>query len=62
VSVTAREDVPPFGPPLPNPAVFKKVSKRERELQKKIQKERDGRRGIKDTGRARVHVSHCYVQ
>lgn len=25
VSVTAREDVPPFGPPLPNPAVFKKV-------------------------------------
>uniref|UniRef100_A0A8C6TCU6 RAP1 GTPase activating protein 2a n=1 Tax=Neogobius melanostomus TaxID=47308 RepID=A0A8C6TCU6_9GOBI len=24
VSVTAREDVPPFGPPLPNPAVFKK--------------------------------------
>lgn len=26
VSVTAREDVPPFGPPLPNPPVFKKVS------------------------------------
>ncbi|XP_018543960.1 rap1 GTPase-activating protein 2 isoform X6 [Lates calcarifer] len=24
VSVTAREDVPQFGPPLPNPAVFKK--------------------------------------
>ncbi|XP_074528547.1 rap1 GTPase-activating protein 2-like isoform X1 [Halichoeres trimaculatus] len=24
VSVTAREDVPPFGPPLPNPAVFTK--------------------------------------
>nr|XP_055052724.1 rap1 GTPase-activating protein 2a isoform X2 [Misgurnus anguillicaudatus] len=24
VSVTAREDVPPFGPPLPNPPVFKK--------------------------------------
>ncbi|XP_031429255.1 rap1 GTPase-activating protein 2a isoform X1 [Clupea harengus] len=24
VSVTAREDVPAFGPPLPNPAVFKK--------------------------------------
>ncbi|XP_058856689.1 rap1 GTPase-activating protein 2-like isoform X1 [Acipenser ruthenus] len=24
VSVTAREDVPPFGPSLPNPAVFKK--------------------------------------
>uniref|UniRef100_A0A3B4Y3H9 RAP1 GTPase activating protein 2a n=1 Tax=Seriola lalandi dorsalis TaxID=1841481 RepID=A0A3B4Y3H9_SERLL len=24
VSVTAREDVPSFGPPLPNPAVFKK--------------------------------------
>ncbi|XP_060744771.1 rap1 GTPase-activating protein 2a isoform X2 [Tachysurus vachellii] len=24
VSVTAREDVPPFGPALPNPAVFKK--------------------------------------
>nr|XP_020442757.1 rap1 GTPase-activating protein 2 isoform X7 [Monopterus albus] len=24
VSITAREDVPPFGPPLPNPAVFKK--------------------------------------
>ncbi|XP_061904798.1 rap1 GTPase-activating protein 2-like isoform X4 [Entelurus aequoreus] len=24
VSVTAREDVPPFGPPLPNQAVFKK--------------------------------------
>lgn len=24
VSVTAREDVPPFGPPLPNPAVFQK--------------------------------------
>ncbi|XP_067362525.1 rap1 GTPase-activating protein 2a isoform X6 [Channa argus] len=24
VSVAAREDVPPFGPPLPNPAVFKK--------------------------------------
>ncbi|XP_061659589.1 rap1 GTPase-activating protein 2-like [Syngnathoides biaculeatus] len=24
VSVTAREDVPPFGPPLPNPAVLKK--------------------------------------
>ncbi|XP_073779236.1 rap1 GTPase-activating protein 2a isoform X44 [Danio rerio] len=24
VSVTAREDVPPFGPPLPNPSVFKK--------------------------------------
>ncbi|KAM9846454.1 rap1 GTPase-activating protein 2-like [Aulostomus maculatus] len=24
VSVTAREDVPHFGPPLPNPAVFKK--------------------------------------
>ncbi|XP_056158115.1 rap1 GTPase-activating protein 2-like, partial [Lampris incognitus] len=24
VSVTAREDVPVFGPPLPNPAVFKK--------------------------------------
>ncbi|XP_062329954.1 rap1 GTPase-activating protein 2a isoform X7 [Osmerus eperlanus] len=24
VSVTAREDVPTFGPPLPNPAVFKK--------------------------------------
>lgn len=26
VSVTAREDVPPFGPPLPNPPIFKKVS------------------------------------
>ena len=25
VSVTAREDVPHFGPKLPNPAVFKKV-------------------------------------
>lgn len=25
MSVTAREDVPTFGPPLPNPAVFKKV-------------------------------------
>lgn len=25
VSVAAREDVPPFGPPLPNPAVFRKV-------------------------------------
>ena len=25
VSVTAREDVPSFGPPLPNPAVFRKV-------------------------------------
>uniref|UniRef100_A0A1A7Z6K3 RAP1 GTPase activating protein n=1 Tax=Iconisemion striatum TaxID=60296 RepID=A0A1A7Z6K3_9TELE len=24
VSVTAREDVPQFGPPLPNPAIFKK--------------------------------------
>ncbi|KAM6986998.1 LOW QUALITY PROTEIN: rap1 GTPase-activating protein 2b [Aplochiton taeniatus] len=24
VSITAREDVPSFGPPLPNPAVFKK--------------------------------------
>nr|XP_020479978.1 rap1 GTPase-activating protein 2-like [Monopterus albus] len=24
VSVTAREDVPPFGPPLPKPSVFKK--------------------------------------
>ncbi|XP_057677155.1 rap1 GTPase-activating protein 2-like isoform X1 [Corythoichthys intestinalis] len=24
VSITAREDVPPFGPPLPNPSVFKK--------------------------------------
>ncbi|XP_060942255.1 rap1 GTPase-activating protein 2-like [Limanda limanda] len=24
VSVTAREDVPPFGPPLPSPAIFKK--------------------------------------
>ncbi|XP_070838372.1 rap1 GTPase-activating protein 2-like isoform X4 [Chaetodon trifascialis] len=24
VSVTAREDVPPFGPPLPNPAIFRK--------------------------------------
>ncbi|KAI9522766.1 hypothetical protein NQZ68_033102 [Dissostichus eleginoides] len=24
VSITAREDVPPFGPPLPSPAVFKK--------------------------------------
>ncbi|TRY66157.1 hypothetical protein DNTS_010873, partial [Danionella cerebrum] len=24
VSVTAREDVPPFSPPLPNPSVFKK--------------------------------------
>ncbi|KAM4726599.1 rap1 GTPase-activating protein 2-like isoform 1-T1 [Anableps anableps] len=24
VSVTAREDVPPFGPPLPNPPVFRK--------------------------------------
>ncbi|XP_076748315.1 rap1 GTPase-activating protein 2a isoform X3 [Maylandia zebra] len=24
VSVTAREDVPSFGPPLPNPAIFKK--------------------------------------
>lgn len=24
MSVTAREDVPPFGPPLPNPAVFRK--------------------------------------
>uniref|UniRef100_A0A671W8N4 RAP1 GTPase activating protein 2a n=1 Tax=Sparus aurata TaxID=8175 RepID=A0A671W8N4_SPAAU len=24
VSVAAREDVPPFGPPLPNPAVFRK--------------------------------------
>lgn len=24
VSVTAREDVPPFGPPLPNPPIFKK--------------------------------------
>lgn len=28
VSVTAREDVPPFGPPLPNPAVFRKVRDR----------------------------------
>lgn len=27
VSVTAREDVPPFGPPLPSPSVFKKVRK-----------------------------------
>ncbi|KAF7643776.1 hypothetical protein LDENG_00233460 [Lucifuga dentata] len=26
VSVTAREDVPPFGPPLPNPPVFRKGS------------------------------------
>ncbi|NXX19387.1 RPGP1 protein, partial [Podargus strigoides] len=26
VSVTARDDVPFFGPPLPNPAVFRKVS------------------------------------
>lgn len=25
VSVTAREDVPPFGPPLPHPAMFRKV-------------------------------------
>lgn len=25
VSVTAREDVPHFGPKLPNPAIFKKV-------------------------------------
>lgn len=25
VSVTARDDVPFFGPPLPDPAVFKKV-------------------------------------
>lgn len=25
VSVTARDDVPQFGPPLPNPPVFKKV-------------------------------------
>ncbi|KAG7224715.1 hypothetical protein INR49_004606 [Caranx melampygus] len=24
VSTTAREDVPPFGPPLPNPAIFKR--------------------------------------
>ncbi|KAM3601106.1 uncharacterized protein V6R79_007747 [Siganus canaliculatus] len=24
VSVTAREDVPPFGPPLPNPSIFRK--------------------------------------
>ncbi|XP_031694576.1 rap1 GTPase-activating protein 2-like isoform X2 [Anarrhichthys ocellatus] len=24
VAVTAREDVPPFGPPLPNPSIFKK--------------------------------------
>lgn len=29
VSVTAREDVPPFGPPLPNPAVFRKVRDRQ---------------------------------
>lgn len=26
VSVTAREDVPSFGPQLPNPPVFQKVS------------------------------------
>lgn len=26
VSVTAREDVPAFGPPLPSPPVFQKVS------------------------------------
>lgn len=25
VSVTAREDVPSFGPPLPSPPVFQKV-------------------------------------
>lgn len=25
VSVTARDDVPFFGPPLPDPAVFRKV-------------------------------------
>lgn len=25
VSVTARDDVPFFGPPLPNPAIFRKV-------------------------------------
>lgn len=25
VSVTAREDVPAFGPPLPSPPVFQKV-------------------------------------
>lgn len=29
VSVTAREDVPPFGPSLPNPAVFRKVRDRQ---------------------------------
>lgn len=28
VSVTARDDVPFFGPTLPNPAVFKKVCKK----------------------------------
>lgn len=28
VSVTARDDVPFFGPPLPDPAVFRKVSTR----------------------------------
>uniref|UniRef100_A0A672L731 Rap1 GTPase-activating protein 2-like n=1 Tax=Sinocyclocheilus grahami TaxID=75366 RepID=A0A672L731_SINGR len=27
VSVTAREDVPQFGPPLPSPPIFKKVNK-----------------------------------
>lgn len=27
MSVTARDDVPFFGPALPNPAVFKKVTK-----------------------------------
>ncbi|KAG7273801.1 hypothetical protein CRUP_016545 [Coryphaenoides rupestris] len=32
VSVTAREDVPLFGPPLPNPAVFKKRAMRGRSV------------------------------
>uniref|UniRef100_A0A3B5KW31 Rap-GAP domain-containing protein n=1 Tax=Xiphophorus couchianus TaxID=32473 RepID=A0A3B5KW31_9TELE len=32
VSVTAREDVPPFGPPLPNPPVFKKQGPEFREF------------------------------
>ena len=31
VSVTAREDVPSFGPPLPNPAVFRKVSEQQQQ-------------------------------
>lgn len=26
VAVTAREDVPPFGPPLPSPPIFTEVT------------------------------------